>query len=429
MSNEVDYILIICKAELECKEMGTYSVSKLCFVLKEYLYNKGAIFIVFISRNDRFSNNEFAERIDEFIKKDESQIALLLPYLRPPDDNERTDGEVGSFIISANLFLRFNFSLSDFPKIAYYIVYEYLDYTENSGLEIIQVGKPLTEPFFSERDLRRDLDNSSILIPHKGPLRLLNRCLFHLDRIEYLPQNIDLSFDDRSWLKFELDNFPALSKVLSVYKNCPYNVGPFVSRDFLIRRSNREYVFHMDSDDVAIKSRFSNQIAEMKKRNLDMLGSHELRIDEYKKSLFIIRFPLDVNSALKHLTFHPLLHSTSVIKKSSFLKVGGYSTNGKFGYDSQFLLRASFFLKIGNIDEFLYIRYKRPYSLTTSKKTKIGSKLRTFMAWRWLVDFNLIIEGKLPLGNSSLGVVNENIHFKPQKIFPKKERNFNSRWL
>src|SRR5690606_2856495 len=338
MSNEVDYILIICKAELECKEMGTYSVSKLCFVLKEYLYNKGAIFIVFISRNDRFSNNEFAERIDEFIKKDESQIALLLPYLRPPDDNERTDGEVGSFIISANLFLRFNFSLSDFPKIAYYIVYEYLDYTENSGLEIIQVGKPLTEPFFSERDLRRDLDNSSILIPHKGPLRLLNRCLFHLDRIEYLPQNIDLSFDDRSWLKFELDNFPALSKVLSVYKNCPYNVGPFVSRDFLIRRSNREYVFHMDSDDVAIKSRFSNQIAEMKKRNLDMLGSHELRIDEYKKSLFIIRFPLDVNSALKHLTFHPLLHSTSVIKKSSFLKVGGYSTNGKFGYDSQFLL-------------------------------------------------------------------------------------------
>lgn len=133
-----------------------------------------------------------------------------------------------------------------------------------------------------------------------------------------------------------------------------------------------------------------------------MLGSHELRIDEFVKKILIIRFPLNVNEALSNYIFHPLLHSTSIVTKSAYLKTGGYSTEGEFGFDSQFLLRSHFFLKVGNIDEFLYIRYKRPNSLTTNKNTMIGSDRRSFLAWRWMVDFKLVSLGKLNLEDSSL---------------------------
>src|SRR5690606_38937921 len=114
------------------------------------------------------------------------------------------------------------------------------------------------------------------------------------------------------------------------------------------------------------------------------------------------RFPLNVNYALARQSFHPMLHGTCIMTKTGFLKVGGYSTEGRFGYDTQFLLRAGFFLKVGNMDNFLYLRFQRPHSLTTAKKTKFGTKMRKFMAWRWRVDFNLVSSNKLDLADSSL---------------------------
>jgi glycosyltransferase involved in cell wall biosynthesis len=189
-----------------------------------------------------------------------------------------------------------------------------------------------------------------------------------------------------------------------VYANSPGNVGPYCARHYSIINSSKDYIFFQDSDDIPVNTRFAKQIKEMERRNLDMVGSHELRIDQFERQIAIIRYPLDVSEALKHGSFHPLFHPTALISKDAYIRTGGFSTNLRFGYDSQFLIRSHFYLNSGNIDDFLYLRFKRPNSLTTNPKTKLGSNLRIFLLWRWRTEFKLVKENKLQLQDSSLSV-------------------------
>lgn len=399
IEDKTDDIIVLLLEKDEIIVRKNVDISKSSCVIKEMVMDAAIVSLVFISKDDRFSKDTLIKSIIKIISKPKiCPLVLLVPYLSPPMKN-RYDGMVQSFIVSPALFFEFNCCLDIFSDIAYQLTYRYLESESSKNIEIIQVGKPYEHKIDG---VKGQLNDSSILIPHKGSLKLLNRCLSHLEQAEDLPANVDICFDDGSWKKFNMDVFPNLKKITRLYKNNPPGVGPFVPRHFLIDQSKYNFIFHLDSDDISVGSRFELQMAELKRRKVDMLGSHELRIDEIVKKILIIRFPLDVSEALSNNVFHPLLHSTSVVTKSAYLKTGGYSTAGKFGYDSQFLLRSHFFLKIGNIDEFLYIRYKRPNSLTTNKNTMIGSDRRSFMAWRWKVDFRLISLGKLKLEDSSL---------------------------
>lgn len=399
IEGKTDYIIVLLAKNIESVDRENVSISKSSCVIKEMVVDKAIVNLVFISKDDGFSTNISIKPIIKIISQpNECPIVLLVPYLFPPTKN-RYDGMVQSFIISPDLFFKFNRSLNNFSDMAYQLTYSYLNSESSKNIEIVQVGKPSEDKTDA---VKGQLKNSSILIPHKGPVKLLNRCLSHLEQTEAMPANVDICFDDDSWNNFNMDAFPNLKKITRLYKNNPSEVGPFLPRHLLIDRSEYDFIFHLDSDDISVRSRFELQMAELERRKVDMLGSHELRIDEFIKKILIVRFPLNVSEALSNHIFHPLLHSTSVVAKSAYLKTGGYSTEGKFGYDSQFLLRAHFFLKIGNIDEFLYIRYKRPNSLTTNKNTMIGSDRRNFMAWRWKVDFRLVSSGKLKLEDSSL---------------------------
>lgn len=203
-----------------------------------------------------------------------------------------------------------------------------------------------------------------------------------------------------------MDNkeFANLKQRLTSFLNIPGNVGPFLPTHQRIMDSNKEFIFFHGSDDISVNTRFIRQLAELNKRKLDMLGSHELRVDQFAKSLIAFRNPRDVTKIDSVKFFYPLTQGTALITKKGYLKAKGFSTNARFGYDSQFLLRSCFILKMGNIDDFLYIRFKRPNSLTTKSATKIGSNIRSFLNWRWTVDYNLVNEDKLNLDESSLAV-------------------------
>jgi hypothetical protein len=373
-------------------------------------------YYVFLSSRDQFKAEPLLKDLKYFLNQPAHELILLLPYLLPPTDNSRIDSEVHSFITSKNVFDSKTFSLVDPAKFIYEMVNFYLNSPESNNIEIVQVGKAEPLSRINENGISTEINDSSVQITHKGPLKLLKRCLAHLDKTQIIPKKIEICFDDHSYKRLDIKQFKNIVDRTTLYKNSPLEVGPFLARQYMVEQSNNEYIYLLDSDDISVPSRFSKLKHELDERNLDLLGSHELRIDQIGKKLVIVRFPLHVNFALVKKSSRPMLHGTCIMTKTGFLKTGGYSTEGKFGYDTQFLLRASFFLKIGNVDDFLYLRFRRPNSLTTARKTMLGTGLRKFMGWRWQLDFNLVYSGKLNLSDSSLRERKHNFDFKIVEI-------------
>lgn len=374
-----------------------------------------ASLFLFLSANDRFDKSHLRSEVLRLAKNGDG-VGLLLPYIDPPTGERRIDGAVESFFLSPTIFNMKAFSLSNISRYIYELVNFYLNGNNQNGIEIVQVGKICSFCRQVRDRTRVYLENSTLQIAHKGSPNLLKRCLNFLNYSDDIPSTVEICFDDRSYKRISLKSFDNILTKFISYKNIPLSVGPFLARQYLVQQSTKKYIFLSDSDDISLAYRFRRQMRELQHRKLDIVGSHELRIDQIDKRIYVIRFPKDVNLALSIGAFHPLLHGTCVMSKEAFLKAGGYSTKRKFGYDSQFLLRAGFFLKIGNIDDFLYLRFRRNNSLTTAKKTAFGTNLRTFLTWRWRVDFQLIQSGKLKLIDSSLKVEKHNFDFKIERI-------------
>jgi hypothetical protein len=148
-----------------------------------------------------------------------------------------------------------------------------------------------------------------------------------------------------------------------------------------------------------------------------LCGSHELRMDYFDRTVRAFRFPANVKTALAKEPGHPLLHPTSAITREAFYSCGRLSEERTFGNDTKFLLHSFFVLNdIRNVDEFLYIRRRRPGSLTTATETMIGSPLRRSLLHNWNSDFEWVKRGLMPLESSSLTYQGPAFRFNVKKI-------------
>lgn len=380
--------------------------------------------LLFISPDDQFDTTQLQSVIHNIYTTGAHRgVTLLLPYKEPPVEitetmdipkhTQREDGTVQSFRILAPFFkkhlLRKYFL--QWNRLAYELLYPYLNSPASNNIEIIQVGKPAVPAPLTEFPTEL-LNRSLLIIPHKDSVKLLKRCLLHLNQAAALPAAINVCFDDKGYSRLSNDAFNRLTTRLKIFKNAPGNVGPYPPRHYSITNTEMDYIFFQDSDDIPVDDRFIKQLTELTARDLDMIGSHELRVDEFERKIIIFRYPLNVTRSLDAQCFHPLFHPTALVTRKAYLKTGGFSTNLRFGYDSQFLLRSHFYLKIGNIDDFLYIRFKRPNSLTTDARTSFSSNLRSFLIGRWMTDFRLVLENKLDLHESSLSVQKHSFNYK-----------------
>lgn len=374
--------------------------------------------IAFISKNDHFKHGILEKEIRYLFRmKIHNDLTLLVPYFSPPSFSQRNDGKVQSALVSSKLLSNTAFNLNKFWRTLYNLAYTYLNSPESQNIEILQVGKPKLPADKPDKQLPALLKKSLLIVPHKGSVKLLKRCLSHLNLIQHSP-GINVCFDDKSYKKISNEEFVNLRPRLTSFLNDPGNAGPYLPRHSCIQESNQEFIFFQDSDDISVNNRFARQLAELKKRKLDMIGSHELRIDQFAKSLIVFRNPLNVIKPDSVKFFYPLTQGTALITRKGYLKAKGFSTDARFGYDSQFLFRACFILKMGNIDDFLYIRFKRPNSLTTRSATKMGSSVRSFLNWRWVIDYKLVNENKLDLDESSLSVQKHKFDYQLIKLSP-----------
>ena len=196
--------------------------------------------------------------------------------------------------------------------------------------------------------------------------------------------------------------FPAEYPGVEFVKFSPAPVGPYVIRQELAENSAEPLLTLQDSDDLSCYDRFVMLSDALAETGCDIVGSHELCLDEIRAVVQPVRFPLDGTAALAICANHALLHGALMTYRRVFFDLGGLSTDLIIANDTQFLLRAHFNSSIRNVDEFLYIRRRHAASLTNTPETIFDSPLRRRLSSVWTRDFDAIKRGELKIEDSSL---------------------------
>jgi hypothetical protein len=175
-----------------------------------------------------------------------------------------------------------------------------------------------------------------------------------------------------------------------------------VIRQELAERSPEPLLTLQDSDDLSCYDRFATLGDTLAETGCDIVGSHELCLDEIRGLVQPVRYPLDCTASLALCANHALLHATLMTHRRAFFDAGGLSTHLIIANDTQFLLRAHFNSSIRNVDEFLYIRRRHAASLTSAPETVYDNPLRRRLSSEWTGDFNAVKRGGLKIEDSSL---------------------------
>ena len=186
------------------------------------------------------------------------------------------------------------------------------------------------------------------------------------------------------------------------YGSRPHSIGPYVSRERFLRSGAAPLVVFQDSDDAPTVSRRRTLISQLLETGADLIGSHEIQVNEIWRQVHAVRYPVNASAALAASEGHTLLLPTSAGRREAIKAAGGFSTNRIFNSDTEFVFRAFFFLKLRNVDEFLYIRRVRAGSLTQAPETGIGSLAREAHCAALRIDLGRIKRKELSLEESAL---------------------------
>ena len=363
---------------------------------------------------------EAGEYILSEFSGDGSTVVFLLPWRRAPVLNMRNDGVAYSFVCTAGLF---RMILRAHPECKLHqLCFRILAAIANGRLEV-------------DRILVRQLPHQSIppaapapdgavIMAHRGNRVHLVTALHYLRKTPgmKLSVRVGLDVDDQREYEYLVDEFPEVE----FYYAQPAPVGPYVIREELAARSREPMIVFHDSDDISCADRLGTLYSAMLGTDCDLIGSHELKVDEINESVGCFRFPLDVTYALKNDVGHTLQHPTSMVKSDSFRAVGGFSTDQRLANDSQFLLRAFFNLRISNADAIVYIRRRHPQALTVAPETGMHTPLRRRLGASWSNDFKAVQNGALKLEESSLRRISGSGSYTFQKLGPAARTAFSN---
>src|SRR5271170_406221 len=240
----------------------------------------------------------------------------------------------------------------------------------------------------------------ALLIPHRGEAAHLRAALAFAGKSAENSLKIRVGLDVEECGEYAA--FPAEYPGVEFIKFSPAPVGPYVIRQELAENSTEPLLTLQDSDDLSCYDRFGMLSDALAETGCDIVGSHELCLDEMRGVVQPVRFPLDGSAALALRANHALLHGTLMTYRSVFFDLGGLSTDLIIANDTQFLLRAHFNSSIRNVDEFLYIRRRHAASLTNAPETIFDNPLRLRLSSAWTHDFDAIKRGELKIEDSSL---------------------------
>ena len=335
----------------------------------------------------------------EELPADERAFIALVPRAECPAIDSSYAEPIASFMCSADVFLRFlDLGIDCYPETLCFAV---LRAIANGDIEVDRLLVRQI-PF-----LRRHIVTpaaggpaAALVLPHRGNTAFLRASLKQIARAagSSVKVRVGLDIDDESLYTSFPEEFPEAE----FFHFSPAPVGPYLIRQQLAERSPEPLLTLQDSDDLSCYDRFTSLSAALDATDSDIVGSHELCLDELRAVVQPVRFPLDSSASLDTCANHALLHATLMCHRHAFFRAGGLATNLIIASDSQFLLRAWFSARIRNVDEFLYIRRRHATSLTNAPETVYDNPLRRRLSADWTRDFYAVKRGELTIETSSL---------------------------
>jgi hypothetical protein len=324
------------------------------------------------------------------------QIVILVPPASAPESDRRTDPPTHSFLANREVFHKAGLS-DGAPEDWCFRALQWAVSGPRLATRIEVVHKlasaPITAPTAS----------CETILSHRGPERYLRVCVDSLLRQSH-PTAVTIAIDQKYDCRRMLADMADRPEVRA-YQVGPPPLGPFVALHVLSHLSQADFVARQDSDDISLHARLASLIGAAGATGAGMVGSHEIQLHEIDRTVVPLRYPLDVNAALRRIgAAHQALLPMMVTRRSIIDQVGGFSTDRIFGHDVAFWLTASLSAKIANVDEFLYLRRRRPLSLTRRPDIGNHSAIRDIHRGQRREHFNAIAAGRMRFEDSRLEV-------------------------
>jgi hypothetical protein len=381
------------------------------YSFRELAGNSDAV-VVFDERIAGEIDDSIAALWDE-IPSGETAFIALVPRMAAPQIDSSYCDPISSFLCSSEVFARFlDLGIDYRPGILCFVI---LRAIADGALEVDRLLVRQI-PFLERQVYRPETVATALVLPHRGDPGFLRAALKYIGKSagNSLAIRVGLDVGDSA----EYRGFPEEYPGVEFFDFTPAPVGPYVIRQELAERSPEPLLTLQDSDDLSCYDRFEALGDALAQTGCDIVGSHELCLDELRWLVQPVRFPLDCSAALALRANHALLHATLMAHRSAFFKVGGLSTHLIIANDTQFLLRAFFDASIRNVDEFLYIRRRHPVSLTNSPETVVDNPFRRRLNGEWTGDFDAIKRGELKMENSSLRPMRRTDGWKVGRLYP-----------
>ncbi|MBL8211074.1 MAG: glycosyltransferase family 2 protein [Bryobacterales bacterium] len=156
------------------------------------------------------------------------------------------------------------------------------------------------------------------------------------------------------------------------------NAGQFRIYNLLLPAIETEFVAFQDADDFSLPLRLATQLAQARRCNLDITGTHVQTETLDGQLVDLLQTPEDVNRTLRWRCRGRVIFGATTLCRTDFLRrLGGFDGAARFGADTELIYRAVFLGAVGNVPQPLYHACLRPGSLMRSPETGMGSPART----------------------------------------------------
>lgn len=168
----------------------------------------------------------------------------------------------------------------------------------------------------------------SVLLPvYNEPVKYLSKALKSMQQQTYDNLEIIVILDNpkNKEAASYVDELVKTDSRIIFIKN-ENNLGLPASLNRGISKATGELIARMDADDIASYDRFDKQISELQLKNLDLVASNVLDMDENGKLLGTgTKYPLSDKAIKKYLKYgDPMPHPTWLGKRRMFEELAGY---------------------------------------------------------------------------------------------------------
>jgi len=361
------------------------------------------------------------QNLSKELRSQSSTFIVLVKRRLAPTAGVRNDGVVDSFVCTVDILRKIirvfaPLSVGKLDHLCYKSICD-LANGNNIGCQRLLVKQlPVLTSVPSDLSVLPRID---LIMAHRGESAHLEASLRYIrgnSNWQRILIHVGLDTDCDSNLRDVVHN----NAPVAFFQVRPTPMGPYVVRQHLIDSTRQQLIGFHDSDDISTHDRFSVMTGELESLKCDMVGCHELRLNEISGHVEAIRFPLNVNNSLRDDPGRScFLYASALCCRQAFERTGGFSTNYKIANDTQFLFRAFFHLHIRNSDNFLYIRrmHRNGLSIQSHMCDKLTS--RAEMRRNWERAFKEVLSGRRSLTDSILGVIRTNENYQLFRILAK----------